>query len=161
MLYDLIDKELKSYFVTCHKYMFLVSLLLSLVFGIFLLFNKSTGIIAFLVIFAIIALTFLMTWTVNIKRYGKKIAINDDELIIYDYKNNRIQVFKVSEVKGAFIDIVFQEYPGYKHRKCMIIYIDFEPYDGMEYRSYWNMTNVQIIQNEELIKILKDILINK
>ena len=43
----------------------------------------------------------------------------------------------------------------------MIIYIDFEPYEGMEYRSYWNMTNVQIIQNNELIEILNSILINK
>ena len=161
MKYDLIDKELKSYYIAGHKYMFLVNSFLSLVFGIFLLFNKSTGIIAFLVIFAVIAFTFLMTWTVNKKKYGKKIDINDDELIIYDYKNNRIQVFKVSEVKGAFIDIVFHEYPRYRHRKCMIIYIDFEPYDGMEYRSYWNMTNVQIIQNNELIEILNSILINK
>lgn len=102
-----------------------------------------------------------MGWTVNKKKYGKKIGINDNELIIYDYKNNRIQVFKVSEVKRTFIDIVFQEYHAYIHRKCMIIYIDFEPYEGMEYRSYWNMTNVQIIQNNELIEILNSILINK
>lgn len=161
MKYDLIDKELKTFYVTLPKYMFLVNSFISLVFGIFLLFNKSTGNILFLVIFAITAFIFLMGWTVNKKKYGKKIGINDNELIIYDYKNNRIQVFKVSEVKRTFIDIVFQEYHAYIHRKCMIIYIDFEPYEGMEYRSYWNMTNVQIIQNNELIEILNSILINK
>ena len=88
----------------------------------------------------------------------KKLTIKDDEIIVYDYKNNKIQEIKVSDTKVAFIDVVFLEHPGYKHRKCMIVYIDFEPYDGMEYRSYWNKPNVLIIQNSKLIEFFKNIL---
>lgn len=161
MQYDLIDKELKSYFISAQKYMFLFFSFVSFVFVILLLFNKSAGNILFLVPFAITAFTFLMTWTVDKKMYGKKIGINDDEIIVYDYKSRRIQEFKIGEINKALIDVSFLR--GYVHikRKCMIIYIDFEPYEDMEYRSYWNEENVLIIQNNETIEILQKTLINK
>ena len=120
----------------------------------FLIFKKTIFTTALLVIFAIITFAFLITWTKNKKRYGKKLSINDDEIIIYDYKNNKIQEFKTSEAKGMFVDVVFDEYPRFKHRKCMIVYIDFVPYNGMEYKSYCNIANIEIIQNSELIEIL-------
>ena len=75
MQYDLIDKELKSSYVTLPKYMFLFFLFVSFVFGILLLFNKSDGNIFFFVTFLIIAFAILMTWTVNKKWFGKKLAL--------------------------------------------------------------------------------------
>lgn len=160
MLYDLIDKELKTCYVTFPKYMFLFFSFVSFVFGILLLFNKSAGIILFLVYFAIIAFAILVAWTVNKKRFGKKISINDDEIIVYDYKSRRIQEFKIGEINKVFIDVSFDRGGWNINRKCMIIYIDFEPYEDMEYRSYWNEANVLIIQNNETIEILNSILTN-
>ena len=54
--------------------------------------------------------------------------------------------------KKKNIKIAFNEYPKFSYKNCLVLYSNIEPYENMEYRSYWNDPNIAIIQNPELIE---------
>ena len=153
-MYDLIDERLKSYYITGHKCMFFSGLCLSLIFVALSVFY--TVAVVFFVIFAIITLTFYITWNKNKKKYEKKLSYTENTITIYDHKNLIINEFKLDSLEKKQIKVAFDEYPKFNYINCLVMYIDFEPYENMEYSSFWNNSNVVIIQNSELIdKILK------
>ena len=156
-MYDLIDKNLKDYYIKGHKYVFLVGVFLSLTLSILSIFYIA-ALISLAIIFLTISLIFFITWNKNKRKYGKKLSYNKDIITIYDYKNSKIKAFQIKNLKSSYLKIAFDEYPRFKYRSCLILYIDFEPYENMEYSSYWNESNVVIIQNSQLIDLIKRIL---
>ena len=145
-MYDLIDEKLKNYYIIGHKYVFIICLSLSLTFGILSVFYNVA--LVFLVIFAIITLIFFITWNINKKMYGKKLLYANGVITIYDHKNLKINDFKLDALKKK---IAFNEYPKFSYKNCLVLYSNIEPYENMEYRSYWNDPNIVIIQNTEII----------
>ena len=104
-MYDLIDQELKSYYIVAHKYVFLISLglCLSLIITAFIIMAFSelyTAMFAFSVIFAIVSLIFFISWNINKKKYGNKISYTDDVITIYDYNNLKVKEFKLKHIKN-------------------------------------------------------------
>lgn len=154
-MYDLIDKNLKDYYIKGHKYMFLVGIFLSLILSVLSVFYIL--VLIFLVISVIISLIFFITWSKNKRKYGKKLSYNNDVITIYDYKNLKIKEFQIEYLKSKYMKIAFDKYPRLSYKNCLIIYINFEPYENMEYSSYWNESNVAIIQNSQLIDMINKI----
>lgn len=156
-MYDLIDKNLKNYYIKGHKYMFLIGLSLSLVLIILSIFYIVA--LVYLVICVIITSIFFITWNKNKRKYGKRLSYTNDAILIYNYKNIKINEFKMEYLKKKYIKIAFDECPRFNFKNCLILYLNFEPYENMEYSSYWNDSNIVIIQNSELInniiKIIK------
>ena len=149
-MYDLIDEKLKNYYIIGHKYVFIICLSLSLTFGILSVFYNVA--LVFLVIFAIITLTFFITWNINKKMYGKKLLYANGVITIYNHKNLKINDFKLDTLQKKNIKIAFNEYPKFSYKSCLVLYLNIEPYENMEYRSYWNDPNIVISQNPELIE---------
>ena len=149
-MYNLIDKKLKDYYIKGHRYMFLACLCVSLVFSVLSIFYIVA--LVLLVIFAIITLIFFITWNINKKMYGKKLLCENDVITIYNHKNLKINDFKLDTLKKKNIKIAFNEYPKFSYKSCLVLYLNIEPYENMEYRSYWNDKNIVIIQNPELIE---------
>ena len=148
-MYELIDKELKKYYIDGHKYMFLACLCVSLILGVLSIFYTLTLVLS--VIFAIIALIFCISWNSNKKIYGKKLLYTNDTIKIYNYKNIKIDEFKLKTLKKNYLNVAFNYYPKFSFKRCLVLSIDFDPYDNMEYRSFWNNSKIVIIQNSELI----------
>ena len=149
-MYNLIDKKLKDYYIKGHRYMFLACLCVSLVLSVLSIFYIVA--LVFLVIFATITLIFFITWNINKKMYGKKLLCDNDVITIYNHKNLKINDFKLNTKKKKNIKIAFNEYPKFSYKSCLVLYLNIEPYENMEYRSYWNDPNIVIIQNPELIE---------
>ena len=152
-MYDLIDQELKSYYIVAYKYMFLISLGLCLSFIItaFIIMAFSelyTAMFAFSVIFAIVSLIFFISWNINKKKYGNKISYTDDVITIYDYNNLKVKEFKLKHIKKKHLKVGFDhKCPLIIFRSCLVLYLNSEPRENMEYSSYWN--DYVIIQNSE------------
>ncbi len=155
-MYNLIDEKLRNYYIKGHKYTFITCLCVSLILSVLSIFYTIT--LALLVIFVIITLIFFMTWNKNKKKYGKKLFYDNNNIIIYDYKNFKISEFKIEYLKTSYIKIAFDEYPRFNYKSCLVIYNNFKPYENMEYSSFWNKSNIAIIQNSELIDIINKIL---
>lgn len=164
-MYDLIDKNLKDYYIKGHKCVFLVGLCLSLILGILSFFY--TAALVLLVVFAVITLTFFITWNKNKKKYGKKLSFNNDTITIYDYKNFKINEFQIEDLNSSYMKISFDEYPRFSYKSCLILYTDFELHENMKPNTVWGKSqysllcsqpNVEIIQNPELIGIISKIL---
>ena len=151
-MYDLIEKKLKNYYIIGHKYVFIICLSLSLTFGILSVFYNVA--LVFLVIFAIITLVFFITWNINRKKYGKKLLYVNGVITIYNHKNLKINDFKLDALKKKYMKIAFDECPRFSYKNCLVLYLNIEPYENMEYRSFWNNPNIVIIQNPELIDII-------
>ena len=149
-MYNLIDKKLKDYYIKGHRYMFLACLCVSLALSVLSIFYIVA--LVFLVIFAIITLIFFITWNINKKMYGKKLLFDNDVITIYNHNNLKIKDFKLDTLKKKNIKIAFNEYPKFSYKSCLVLYLNIEPYENMEYRSYWNDPNIVIIQNPELIE---------
>ena len=148
-MYELIDKKLKNYYISGHKCFFLVGLCLSCILIVLSFFY--TVALVYLVIFATITLVFFITWNINKKMYGKKLLLTNDVITIFDYKGLKINELKLEILKKKYINIAFKEYPKFSYKRCLVLYFNFEPYENMEYCSYWNYSNIVIIQNSELI----------
>lgn len=148
-MYDLIDKELKNYYICGHKYMFLISLCVSIIFIILSIFYSEA--LIFIVIFATISVVFFATWNNNKKMYGNKLLYTNDVITIKNHKNLTIKEFKLESLKKKYIPIAFNVYPRFSYKCCLVLYFNFEPYENMEYCSYCNDSNIVIIQNPELI----------
>ena len=84
--------------------------------------------------------------------YGKKLLYANGVITIYDHKNLKINDFKLDELKKKNIKIAFNEDHKFSYKNCLVLYSNIEPYENMEYRSYWNDPNIVIIQNPELIE---------
>ena len=151
-MYDLIEKKLKNYYIIGHKYVFIICLSLSLTLGILSVFYNVA--LVFLVIFAIITLVFFITWNINRKKYGKKLLYVNGVITIYNHKNLKINDFKLDALKKKYMKIAFDECPRFSYKNCLVLYLNIEPYENMEYRSFWNNPNIVIIQNPELIDII-------
>ena len=152
-MYDLIDKKLKNDYIVVFKYMFIIWLSISLVLGVLGIFYNEA--LAFFVIFAIITLVFFIKWNKHKYMYGKKLLYANDVITIYNHKNLKINEFKLVSFKSTYMKIAFDEYPRFNYRNCLVLYKDFEPYKDMEYRSYWNDPNIIIVQNPELVDVLR------
>lgn len=148
-MYELIDKELKKYYIDGHKYVFLACLCVSLILGVLSIFYIAT--LALSVIFAITALIFCISWNLNKKIYGKKLSYTDDTIKIYNHKNIKIDEFRLKTLKKDYLNVAFNYYRKFRFIRCLVLSIDFDPYDNMEYRSFWNNSKIVIIQNSELI----------
>lgn len=150
-MYELIDKELKKYYIDGCKYMFLACLCVSLILGVL-------SILVLSVIFAIIALVFCISWNLNKKIYGKKLLYTNDTIKIYNYKNIKIDEFKLKTLKKNYLNVAFNYYPKFSFKRCLVLSIDFDPYDNMEYRSFWNNSKIVIVQNSELIVHINELI---
>lgn len=151
-MYDLIDNDLRDYYIKGHKYISLVGIFLSLVLSVLSAFY--TVAIVFLAMIVIISLVFLTTWSKNKKMYGNKLSLVNDVITICDYKNSKIKEISIECCRIDYIKIAFNQYPKYAYKNCLVIYNNFEPYENMEYTSYWNEPNIVIIQNPQLIGII-------
>ena len=150
-MYELIDKELKKYYIDGYKYMFLACLCVSLILGVL-------SILVLSVIFAIIALVFCISWNLNKKIYGKKLLYTNDTIKIYNYMNIKIDEFKLKTLKKNYLNVAFNYYPKFSFKRCLVLSIDFDPYDNMEYRSFWNNSKIVIVQNSELIVHINELI---
>ena len=57
-------------------------------------------------------------------------------------------------MKKEYVNIAFDQYPRFGFKRCLVLYSDSEPYENMEYSSYWNDSSFVIIQKSETIEIL-------
>lgn len=65
--------------------------------------------------------------------------------------------FKIYK-KNKYVKIAFDEYPRFNFKSGLILYLNFEPYEKMEYSVYWDELNIVIIQNAELIDNINKII---
>lgn len=147
-MYYLIDKDLKSNYVTLPKYGFLFFLCLTFILIILSVFYLAA--LVFSVMFAFSTLMIFIVWKINKKICGKKISFTSDTILIYNYKDIKINEYRVENLKKKYIEVGFPDRYGFRYKNYLILYFDFEPYEKMEYGSYWKDPNVIIIQNAEL-----------
>ena len=98
--------------------------------------------------------SFLFSWIGGRNTYGNSISVEDGIITIYNYKKNKLREFELNSMEKTYLQITFpwRPSPKYTSKKCLILYKNFEPYENMEYGSYWNDPNVIIIQNPLLIE---------
>ena len=152
MVYDLIDKSLKDYYIKAYKYVFIVVLVLSIALGVLSLF--ATFAMPLFILAVIVDLVFLFTWRRNIPKYGGKLSCGNKAITVYNHKGLKIKEFSIDITNHSYLKIAFDEYPRYSYKKCLVFYTNIEPYEKMEYSSYWNDSNIVIIQNPSLIEII-------
>lgn len=152
MVYDLIDKSSKDYYIKAHKCGFIVMLVLSIALGVLSFF--ATFAMPLLILAVIIDLVFLFTWRRNIPKYGGKLSCGNKAITVYNHKGLKIKEFPIEITNHSYLKIAFDEYPRYSYKKCLVFYNNIEPYEKMEYSSYWNDPNIVIIQNPSLIEMI-------
>ncbi len=156
IIYDLIDKDLKDYYISAQKWMFIISGIISIILGVLSIYFIAALIL--FVMFLFITLLFIVFWNINKNKYGKKISINDGIIKIYNYKNILIKEYIIESNKFCYIDIAFDYYRKFIYKNCLVLYNDIDLYDKMEYRSYWNESTMIIIENPQTIKEINKIL---
>ncbi|MCI5938804.1 MAG: hypothetical protein SOU07_06235 [Bacilli bacterium] len=155
-MYDLIDKKTQKYYILAHKYLLLIFSMLSVMLGILTIFIFI--LLYFFIISISLSFIFLITTEKNKRKYANRFFYNDEKIIIYNYKNKKIKEIKIELVKCQYIKVAFDEFPKFNYKNCLIIYYDFEPYENMEYSSYWNANNIIIIQNQQSIDMIKKVI---
>ena len=154
-MYDLIEKDLKHYYITAHKYISIASLIISMIFAIVSTYISTIAII-FLLIFIIISLIFCITYFTNKKKYGKKISLYNNNLCIYNHKNKAIHQVDLTIFQCTNLTIAFRYNKGFIYKNCLVIFNKIELYEKMEYFSYCDDQNIVIVQNPIAIReILK------
>ena len=154
-MHNLIDKDLRDYHIKSHKYISLAGMFFSLALGILSAFYMVATV--FLAIIVIVSLVCFATWSKNKKIYGNKLSFVNDVIVIYDYKNSKIKEISIEHCRIDYIKIAFNQYPRYSYKSCLVIYNNFELYENMEYVSHWNEPDIVIIQNPQLIDIIKNV----
>lgn len=149
-LYNAFDKELLDYYIKAPK---VIACIFSAISIIFLLIAFCD--LVFLYFFGIaliITLIFVFTYLSHTKKYGNKIAILEDELKIYSIHNVLLYSFKKDSCKQTNQIVLFDgPRASFIKKHCLIFYQDEDIGAEIEYRSYWNVKNVLIIQNPDLI----------
>ena len=153
--YELIDCQLKNYYINGYKIVFIIVAIISMILAILSLFYDVA--LAFLIIAAPVDLIFLTTWNVNKRKYSSKLLLNDDKIIIFDYKGRKIKEWDLCLLNASYTSVAFDEYPKHNYRRCLILYNNSaQPYKNMEYSSFWNSSDMVIIQNPSLIEIINE-----
>lgn len=149
---DLVDCEIKNQQIRVQKICFFGWMI---VIGILLVFAFFYPIMmSFVLILAPVDILFLFYWIGGRNTYGNSISVADGIITIYNYKKNKLREFELNSMEKTYLQITFpwRPSPKYTSKKCLILYKNFEPYENMEYGSYWNDPNVIIIQNPLLIE---------
>ena len=152
-MYDLIDNHLRDYYIKGTKYSFIAFLIATIGLGILSPFYDFTVVLSIVV--AVPTLVFLFVWRRNKTKYENKLSCNDKTITVYNYKNQKVKEFKLDLMKSGYLKMAFDEYPRYSYKECLILYNDIELYENMEYSSYWNDSNMCIIQNPILIEMVE------
>ena len=159
MFFDLIEKELKEYYITDLKIGIILFLVASFVLSMLSFFEKSWFIIA-IILFCVVILLFVLL-NYNKKKYGKKVFIDNQDLIVYNYYGKKERTIILKDVNSCILNVGFEyRAPYIIYKECILLYLnlDFELYEKMEYRSYWKDKNLLIIQNPLLIDEIKKII---
>ena len=157
-MYDLIDNHLKNYYIKGTKYCFVAFLIATIVLGVLSPFYNFAAVLC--IVIAVPALVLLFVWRRNKTKYENKLSCNDKTVIIYNYKNQKVREIKLDLMKRSYLSIAFDFAKGYSYQKCLILHNGIEPYENMEYSSYWNDSNMLIIQNPVLIKMIEQMLMD-
>lgn len=152
--YELIDHQLKEHYIKGYKIVSIVGAIISMALAIFSLFYDAAKV--FLIITAIIEVVFLTTWNINKRKYGSKLLFNNDKIIIVDYKEEKIKEWILQSLNAKHINVAFDEYPRHNYKKCLVLYDNTQPYENMEYSSFWDNVGMVIIQNPSLIEIVSE-----
>ena len=154
-MYNLIDNELREYYIVAHKYICVISLIIFVVLSIVSIINIF--IFALASVFFFISLLFFVTYTLNKNAYGKKLSLCNNTVCVFDHKNNKIVEFELNTINSCYLSVGFDnKNPRFVYKKCLIFYNEkIEPYDEMEYRSFKNCKDLVIIQNPNLISYLE------
>ena len=150
--FDLISNHLKNYYIKGTRYCFIVFLIMSIVLAFLSLFYNFVIVLSLTI--ATCALAFLFVWNRNKRKYGNKFSCDNETVVICDYKGQKVKEFKLDSMKRSYLSIAFDFAKGYSYQKCLILYNGIEPYEKMEYSSYWNDPNIVIIQNPSLIEMI-------
>lgn len=157
-MYDLIDNHLKNYYIKGTKYCFIAFLIATIVLGVLSPFYNFAA--ALCIVIAVPTLVLLFRWRRNKTKYENKLSCNDKTVTVYTYKNQKVKEFKLDLMKSSCLKMAFDQYRGYSYKECLVLYNDIELYENMEYSSYWNDSNMLIIQNPVLIKMIEQMLMD-
>ena len=163
MTYHLISKELRDYFITGHKLMFITSLAISIIMASISLFGTAFGTtaLALSIIFLTISIIFFISWSQNKKKYGKWVSLCNETITLHNYKGVTIAKINLSNCNQIQLNVLFDEVVKNKPKECLVLYNGGEPYDNMEYISFCNNPDMTIIQNADLIKMVKSLCLQK
>lgn len=155
--YDLIEKELKEYYIAAQKWCFIISSVILLLFVVLAFFYTFAQ--ALLFVCVPISLTFYITYLTGRQRYGKTLRLSDGIVSIYDYKNNLVDEYRLDETSCCYLNVAFDHgRPIRIYKRCLIFYKNIELYENMEYSTYWNDSELVIIQNPQLIEVIEKLI---
>ena len=152
-MYDLIDNHLKNYYIKGTKYGFIAFLIATIVLGVLSPFYNFAAVLC--IVIAVPTLVLLFKWRRNKTKYENKLSCSDKTVTVYNYKNQKVKEFKLDLMKSSCLKMAFDEYPRYSYKECLVLYNDIELYENMEYSSFWNDSNMLIIQNPFLIRMIE------
>ncbi|MCI5938474.1 MAG: hypothetical protein SOU07_00035 [Bacilli bacterium] len=158
MTFDLIDKQIKDFYINTFKWMFIVSLILvPIIFG--LCFVSSYLIIA-LIVDIIVSIVSLVFFIKNKRIYNQKIQVLAYEFNLLD--NGKIKgTLKRNNLQYGFVRVGFFFPFRFVYKKCLVIYQNIEIYKEMKYRDYVEKSNLIIIQNTKTINEIFKLIVNK
>ena len=157
MVYDLLDKDLREYYIPAHKWCFISWGLLSVVLGVVSFFNNGGIVLAIMAM--LVTLVFFVTWNVNKRRYGNTLLYKGGIIKIYNYKNMMLREYTIDSMQSCYVLVGFPApYGRFTYKKCLILYNDVEIYDKMEYPSYWKDPEMIIMENPQLIEVMDKVL---
>ena len=154
--YDLIDSRLKDYHIKGHKYVCLISFILIIV--LIFLSDLSVAIVVLLPVITLVNIVFFITYNINRRKYGKKLSFCNGIITVYDYKNHKIKELHIDTMKYRYLNVAFIYERPRCYQKCLVLYENIVLYENMEYSSYWNDSEIVIIQNPQLIDFFRAIL---
>lgn len=158
MTFDLIDKQIKSFYINTCKWMFIISLILvPIILGLCFV---SLYLIIPLVIDIIICIISLIFYIKNKKIYNQKIQVLAYEFNLLE--NGKIKgTLKRNNLQYGFVRVGFFFPFRFVYKKCLVIYQNIEIYKEMKYRDYVEKSNLIIIQNTKTINEIFKLIVNK
>lgn len=152
--YDVIDKDLKYFPFYDWKAIIVIGIIFiaSLIASLFYMYMLIVAGVVF-----ILLIVFCFSCIYVRYFYWNKVYLKDYKIFVCNYKGKLLKEVNLKKISYCFNTIGFPRH-GFYHcwKKCLLLYSDIEIYDKMEYESYWNDSNILIIQNPELISIIEE-----
>ena len=153
-MYDLIGKDLHYNYVDKLKKILIVFCVIIVAFLIGSLIDKTLLILV--VGFVIINTIFYILLKKHKKMYCNRLFIDDKELRVYNYKNQKMKVYKKEELKSEYAQIAFPGPKRMMYKTCLVLFNGIKPPKIMKYNECLKNDKIIVIENKELVKIVEE-----
>lgn len=153
-MYDLIGKDLQYNYVDKLKKILIVFCVITVAFLIGSLIDKMLLILV--VGFVIINTMFYILLKKHKKMYCNRLFLDDNELRVYNYKNQKMKVYKKEELKSEYAQIAFPGPKGMMYKTCLVLFDGIKLPKIMKYNDCLKNDKIIVIENKELVKVMEE-----